>query len=276
MVELKGQNTYNRNTYASIVGDLPDLSPASGGSAPAVYQPTVSQETVNNAHVDSIGVSDLSAPKKPKESKPVAAAAPAAPVNKWTGQPHSDESDHSEVVTVKEEKVAQIKEAPAPAKAKPVEKVVVAEKTVEPAESAKPAQVAKLESKGFMWPVSGKKVISAFGPKGGGKVNDGINIASAEGEPVWAAADGEVVYAGNELKGYGNMVLVKHGGGKTTSYAHMSRINVDKYDRVKQGDIIGYVGKTGNVKAPQLHFAIRDGKDPVDPMKYLSRNVAGL
>jgi len=126
----------------------------------------------------------------------------------------------------------------------------------------------------FMWPVTSKKVISNFGPKGDGKVNDGINIAAGDGEPVWASADGEVVYVGNELQGYGNMVLIKHNADKTTAYAHMSRAVVDKYERVKQGDIIGYVGSTGNVREPQLHFAIRDGKDPVDPQKYLSRNVA--
>ena len=125
-----------------------------------------------------------------------------------------------------------------------------------------------------MWPVSSKRVISEFGPKGKGKVNDGINIASADGEPVWASADGEVVYVGNELEGYGNMVLIKHTGDKATTYAHMSRTTVEKYDRVKQGDIIGYVGTSGNVKEPQLHFAIRDGKDAVDPLKYLDRKVA--
>ncbi|MDE3060520.1 MAG: M23 family metallopeptidase [Pseudomonadota bacterium] len=143
-----------------------------------------------------------------------------------------------------------------------------------PASKPAPRQVARAET--FMWPVATHKIISGFGPKGGGKSNDGINIASPEGEPVWAAADGEVVYAGNELAGYGNMVLIKHAGNKTTAYAHMSRATVDKHDHVKQGDIIGYVGATGNVKEPQLHFAIRDGKEPIDPAKYLSRSVAGL
>jgi murein DD-endopeptidase MepM/ murein hydrolase activator NlpD len=105
-------------------------------------------------------------------------------------------------------------------------------------------------------------------------VNDGINIASSEGEPVWAAADGEVVYVGNELQGYGNMVLIRHDGNRSTTYAHLNRATVDKYDRVKQGDIIGYVGSTGNVKQPQLHFAVREGKNPVDPRKYLARSLA--
>lgn len=144
--------------------------------------------------------------------------------------------------------------------------------------AAEPASVAvaKPASSGYIWPVSSKKVISGFGPKGNGKANDGVNIASSQGEPVWAVADGEVVYVGNELKGYGNMVLIKHAGNQSTTYAHLSRANVDKYDRVRQGDIIGYVGSTGNVKEPQLHFAVRDGKDPVDPVKFMKQRVASL
>jgi|GEM_PF-541701 len=153
-----------------------------------------------------------------------------------------------------------------------VEKVAKADA---PAAKAVKTAVASSGS-AFMWPVNSKKIISGYGPKGSGKVNDGINIASADGEPIWAAADGEVVYVGNELQGYGNMVLIKHGSNKTTTYAHLSRANVDKYDRVKQGEIIGYVGTTGNVKQPQLHFAIRDGKNPIDPVKQLNRNVASI
>jgi len=127
----------------------------------------------------------------------------------------------------------------------------------------------------FVWPVAGGKVISHFGPKPGGKANDGINIAVAEGEPIWASASGMVVYAGNELKGYGNMVIIRHDGGWMTAYAHARSISVKKNDYVKQSEIIGYVGITGGVKTPQLHFALRDGKTPVDPEQYLPSNVAG-
>lgn len=127
----------------------------------------------------------------------------------------------------------------------------------------------------FMWPVASRTVASGFGPKGRGQANDGITIAAVSGEPVWAAADGEVVYV-DQLAGYGETVLIKHSGNKTTSYARLSRAIVDKYDRVKQGDIIGYVGSVGSVKEAQLHFSVHDGKTPVDPRKYLSTSVAGL
>lgn len=124
---------------------------------------------------------------------------------------------------------------------------------------------------GYIWPIESQKVVSSYGSKGSGKVNEGINIAAEQGEPVWAAADGEVVYADSSLKGYGNMVLVKHKGGNTTTYAHLSRKVVEKYDRVKQGDIIGYVGATGNVSSPQLYFAVREGAEAVDPKKYIGQ-----
>jgi len=140
--------------------------------------------------------------------------------------------------------------------------------------TAKPA--ASGDEAKYIWPVASKNVTSAFGSKGTGKANEGINIAADEGEPVWAAADGEVVYSASTLKGYGNMVLVKHAGGKTTTYAHLARSSVEKYDRVKKGDIVGYVGSTGNVKSPQLYFAVREGTQAVDPQKVVDRKVAGL
>jgi len=117
----------------------------------------------------------------------------------------------------------------------------------------------------FIWPVAGGKVVSHFSNES----NDGINIAAGDGEPIWAAANGMVVYAGNELKGYGNMVILKHDNGIMTAYANTSKIAVKKNDYVKQGDIIAYVGTSGGLKTPQLHFAVREGKTPVDPEKYL-------
>jgi murein DD-endopeptidase MepM/ murein hydrolase activator NlpD len=135
------------------------------------------------------------------------------------------------------------------------------------------SHVASAENDGrFIWPVAGGKVVSHFGPKAGGKANDGINISVSEGEPVWAAADGMVVYAGNQLPSYGNMIIVRHDGGWMTAYAHTRSISVKKNDYVKQGEIIGYVGMTGNVKTPQLHFALRNGKTPVDPEQYLPKS----
>lgn len=123
-------------------------------------------------------------------------------------------------------------------------------------------------SSGFVWPVKGQ-VISQFGPKAGGEYNDGINIAAREGEPIVAAADGEVVYSGNELRGYGNMVIVRHPGNIMTAYAHASRILVNKGDRVRQGAAVALVGKSGGLDKAQVHFGIRKDKEPVNPMEYL-------
>ena len=125
----------------------------------------------------------------------------------------------------------------------------------------------------FIWPVEGN-VVSRFGPKQSGLVNDGINIAAPGGEPIWAAAKGEVVYAGNELKGYGNMLIIRHANGWMTAYAHTSDTLVDKGDRVEQGDLIGYVGKTGSVTEAQLHFGVRSADGPIDPETLLPRRVA--
>jgi murein DD-endopeptidase MepM/ murein hydrolase activator NlpD len=121
----------------------------------------------------------------------------------------------------------------------------------------------------FRWPVRGR-VIAAFGPKPNGFQNDGINLAVPEGTPVKAAEDGVVAYAGNELKGYGNLVLVRHSNGFVTAYAHASEILVKRGEAVKRGQVIAHSGQTGNVTSPQLHFEIRKGATPVDPAQYLS------
>jgi murein DD-endopeptidase MepM/ murein hydrolase activator NlpD len=130
-------------------------------------------------------------------------------------------------------------------------------------------KTASADQPGFRWPVRGR-VIQAFGPKPNGLQNDGINLAVPEGTPVKAADDGVVAYAGNELKGYGNLVLVRHANGFVTAYAHASDILVKRGDSVKRGQVIAHSGQTGNVTSPQLHFEIRKGATPVDPAQYLS------
>ena len=120
----------------------------------------------------------------------------------------------------------------------------------------------------FRWPVRGR-VITAFGAKTNGQQNDGINLSVPEGTSIRAAEDGVVAYAGNELKGYGNLVLVRHGSGFVTAYAHASEITVKRGDQVRRGQVIGRSGQTGNVSSPQLHFEIRKGSTPVDPMQHL-------
>jgi murein DD-endopeptidase MepM/ murein hydrolase activator NlpD len=121
----------------------------------------------------------------------------------------------------------------------------------------------------FRWPVRGK-VITSYGAKTNGKSNDGINLAVPEGTPVKAAEDGVVAYSGNELKGYGNLVLVRHSNGYVTAYAHASELLVKRGDTIKRGQIIAKSGQSGEVASPQLHFEIRKGSSPVDPLQFLN------
>jgi len=120
----------------------------------------------------------------------------------------------------------------------------------------------------FAWPLTGQ-VISDFGSGGSGERNNGINIAAAEGTPIRASAAGTVSYAGNELRGYGNLVLIKHDDGYVTAYAHAERIVVQRGDTVTKGQVIAYAGSTGDVTTPQLHFEIRHGVQPVNPRSLL-------
>lgn len=121
----------------------------------------------------------------------------------------------------------------------------------------------------FRWPVRGK-VITGYGAKTNGKSNDGINLAVPEGTPIKAAEDGVVAYSGNELKGYGNLILVRHSNGYVTAYAHASELMVKRGDTIKRGQIIAKSGQSGEVGSPQLHFEIRKGSQPVDPLQFLS------
>ena len=129
-----------------------------------------------------------------------------------------------------------------------------------PPRAAQPA----ISSGTFAWPASGK-VISNFGAASNGERNDGINIAVPQGAPIRAAASGTVSYSGDELKDYGNLLLIKHDGGYVTAYAHADKLLVQRGDIVAQGQVIAYAGRTGDVTTPQLHFEIRHGTIPVDP-----------
>lgn len=123
----------------------------------------------------------------------------------------------------------------------------------------------------FRWPVRGR-VISEFGAKPNGEKNDGINLAVPEGTSIKAADEGEVIYVGNEIKGYGNLVLIAHPNGYTSAYAHASEILVKRGDKVSRGHIIARAGATGGVSGPQLHFELRRGRTPVDPKPHLASN----
>lgn len=173
--------------------------------------------------------------------------------------------------------------AAAPAAApKPAPVVATAPATPAPANAPKPQTIAAVKASEtpdeireaaagpqFRWPVRGR-IISGYGPKPGGQQNEGINISVPEGTAVKAAEDGVVAYAGSELKGYGNLVLIKHADGWVTAYANNSALDVKKGDTVKRGQVIAKAGQTGNVTSPQLHFEIRKGSQPVDPSQYLA------
>jgi murein DD-endopeptidase MepM/ murein hydrolase activator NlpD len=121
----------------------------------------------------------------------------------------------------------------------------------------------------FRWPVRGR-IISDFGTKPSGEKNDGINLAVPAGTAVKAAEAGTVIYAGNELAGYGNLVLVRHTDGWVSAYAHNSTITVNRGDAVQRGQTIAQAGMTGSVTSPQVHFELRKGAKPVNPMDHLS------
>jgi murein DD-endopeptidase MepM/ murein hydrolase activator NlpD len=137
----------------------------------------------------------------------------------------------------------------------------------EPRATETPVKAAEAMTS-FRWPVRGR-VIAGFGSKPNGTQNDGINLAVPEGTPIKAADDGVVAYAGNELKGYGNLVLIRHSNGFVSAYAHASELMVKRGDSIKRGQVIAHAGQTGNVTSPQLHFEIRKGSTPVDPTQYL-------
>ena len=137
--------------------------------------------------------------------------------------------------------------------------------------SAAPAVVADAPSNNgttFRWPVRGR-IIGSFGTAATGERNDGINLAVPEGTSIKAAEAGTVIYAGNELEGYGDLVLIRHADGWVSAYAHNSQILVKRGDTVRRGQIISRAGTSGSVSAPQLHFELRKGSKPVNPMDYL-------
>jgi murein DD-endopeptidase MepM/ murein hydrolase activator NlpD len=161
--------------------------------------------------------------------------------------------------------------AAAPETAK--EKARLAQATTTPEAAVTEAPVKTAEATGalptFRWPVRGR-VVTGYGAKTNGKSNDGINVAVPEGTPVKAAEDGVVAYSGNELKGYGNLILVRHSNGYVTAYAHASELMVKRGETIKRGQIIAKSGQSGEVGSPQLHFEIRKGSSPVDPLQFLN------
>jgi murein DD-endopeptidase MepM/ murein hydrolase activator NlpD len=194
-------------------------------------------------------------------SKSAAAASAPQPVAAAPAQPAA-------AVAAPATKLAAVGGQPQSARLAQATTNVVEEKPVAEAASVKSSEATGALPT-FRWPVRGK-VITSYGAKTNGKSNDGINVAVPEGTPVKAAEDGVVAYSGNELKGYGNLVLVRHSNGYVTAYAHASELLVKRGDTIKRGQIIAKSGQSGEVGSPQLHFEIRKGSSPVDPLQFLN------
>lgn len=166
--------------------------------------------------------------------------------------------------------------AQAPAAQAPAAQAPAAEPSRRQEASATPGRAAEdatpppRASRLFQWPVQGR-IVSDFGPKPGGLHNDGINIAATRGTAVHAAENGVVVYAGNELRGFGNLLLVRHADGWVTAYGHCDQLLVRRGQQVRRGQAIARVGSTGNVRTPQLHFEVRRGTRPVNPNEFLEQ-----
>lgn len=163
--------------------------------------------------------------------------------------------------------------ATTPPPAAPQQEVAAAAPPPKPEPKAEVGAPPPRGSARFLWPVKGK-LISGFGPKPDGLHNDGLNIAAPKGTAVVAADNGVVAYAGNELRGFGNLLLLKHSDGWITAYAHLDKIEVERGATVKRGQVIARVGQTGGVSSPQLHFELRKGSQAVDPSDQMDRKVS--
>ena len=238
------------------------LPPPTTASVAAASTPAAT--TSSTAGGDTITTVPLAPLPSQAQPQPSEAAAPEAPA--------AVASAESAPVVVPSPPPPAVADYPAPAeeKASPATPAPPANAklaSLPPAESA-PSGPGGASGGRFLWPVRGK-IISGYGQKEGGLFNDGINIAVKEGTPVVAADSGAVVYAGNEIRGFGNLVLIKHANGWMTAYAHNEALLVRRGEEVRRGQIIARAGASGTVQVPQLHFEIRRGSHAVDPMKYL-------
>ncbi len=251
-----------------------DLQQANGISDPTKVKPGVTLKVPGSGA--AAGSAVAAAPTAPIAAAPSAKTAPAqaelprvvqAPAP-GTGSLASPKIINTQPTnTPKGEQVAALgqtaTDAAAPAaEAKPV---IAPTKTA----AAAPAAAASGSMK-FRWPAKGK-VIAEFGKRPDGTHNDGINVSVPAGTDVHAAEGGTVAYAGSELKGYGNLILVRHDNGWVSAYAHADTMLVKRGDAVKRGQVIAKAGKTGTVDQPQVHFELRQGSKPVDPMPHMEK-----
>ena len=201
------------------------------------------------------GRADLLATKGPQNVTQVASAAPMlgsapAPLGSRPTAPQATATLPSQPAVV----------TPAPVQAQPAVVAPVQQASVQPA-----AEPVMSGNDKFRWPASGRVITDFAGSKG-----TGINIEVAEGSPVKAAENGTVIYVGSGVEGYGNLILLRHPNGFVSAYAHLKSMSVTKGSTVNRGDGIGTAGMTGSVSKPQLHFELRKGATPVDPVPLLA------
>lgn len=276
---------------------VPDRVAEKGKAADDVLEiqkPTSGVQTVTRVELDTVRVApgDTLYSLSRKYSVPVNDLAVMnnlrAPFNLVVGQkirvPNLKDAQVAKVVKQEPKKVsvAETKKSQKPSvevqkketkTAKAQDAVVVkkdAPKKISSDPTKKLPKITSRSSSKFSWPVRGK-ILSNYGAKSNGLFNDGINISASRGSAVKAAENGVVAYAGNEVKGMGNLVIIQHSGGWMTVYAHMDAMNVRRGVRVNVGQKIGTIGQTGKVDSPQLHFEIRKGTKAYNPTVYLKK-----
>ncbi|NOT72128.1 MAG: LysM peptidoglycan-binding domain-containing protein [Hyphomicrobium sp.] len=210
--------------------------------------------------------------KVPAGAAPIAAAEtlaqPVAPVAAPVAPRMSQNTNTVPTVINSGKQVAALNDKATDAS--PEVKAAPAVKADKVAAAAPQAAAQAVDSSKLRWPVSGR-VIAGFGGRPDGTHNDGINMSVPLGTDVHAAESGVVAYSGSELKGYGNLVLLRHDNGWVTAYAHNDELLVKRGDKVKRGQVIGKAGKTGTVDQPQVHFELRQGSKPVDPTPFMEK-----
>lgn len=239
----------------SLLEERDEAKPEPAAEAKPEPKPEKKQVAKAEPEEDEAELNDKPGFVKVPEHPPVAKAEVKKPEIKKVEEAKKEEPKKIEEVKKEEHKkleVVSTEEAP-----EVVKKQDIA--TIPKLETA-PANNGPVK---FIKPTEGK-IIKEFGDG-----NDGVTIQAAEGAPVKAAAGGEVVYSGNQLQGYGNMIVIKHPNGFLTAYSHLDGLDLKKGTKVGQGEVIGKVGKSGNVSSPQLHFGVRKGRSAVNPRDYL-------
>jgi murein DD-endopeptidase MepM/ murein hydrolase activator NlpD len=247
----------------AVIPSAPPIRTVHASQAPAGAPLSDIRPQIEKVMAKKIAQEKLVQGESAQEKSTVAKQTAAKPVQGFVSVEAPNKQETTRPIAVKQEttsvtKAELVKEA--------VKEPVRENSKLDTDKTASVPSTASTGGADFRWPAKGR-IISGFGGAG---ANEGINIAVPEGTPVKAAENGTVAYSGSELKGYGNLVLIRHDNGYVSAYANNSELLVRRGERIKRGQTIAKSGQSGNVNAPQLHFEIRKGATPVDPMPYLT------